>query len=56
MHYLSDDHLKNSHPNKEQLENRHGGLQFISPYLSKAPLQASITKKAWFLAPLLPQR
>jgi hypothetical protein len=44
----------NANYNKQQLENG-SALQLSSPTWSKPPLQASITKKAYPLAPLLLQ-
>ncbi len=49
MHNLSDDYLKNANSNKQKLE--FAAACSNSPYLSKPPLQASITKKGWSLAP-----
>jgi hypothetical protein len=43
MNNLSDDYLKNT--NKKIAAGICSGFQLNSPYLSKPPLQASITKK-----------
>jgi hypothetical protein len=49
MHILSDDYLKNT--NSKIAAGICSGLQLNSPYLTKPPMQASITKKGQSLVP-----